>query len=42
MNKVSGKEVFHEPIIGRVTLENRNNNKTTALRMRSSSSTLAS
>lgn len=29
MNKVSGKEVFHEPIIGRVTLENRNNNKKT-------------
>lgn len=28
MNSVSAKEVFHEPIFGRVTLENRNNNKT--------------
>lgn len=28
MNSVSAKEVFHEPIFGRVTLENRKSNKT--------------
>lgn len=46
MNSVSAKEVFHEPILGRVTFENRNSkNKTTTkpllLRIKSSSSTLA-